>query len=42
MAKSTFKEEDNFDWKYVQIIPPPKTEMKKHDLVAISDLPKFC
>lgn len=38
----TIKEEDNLDWKFVQIIPPPKKQPDATDLVAITDLPKFC
>lgn len=36
------KEEDNEDWKFIEITPPPKKEMQKTDLVKISDLPKYC
>mmetsp|Transcript_12630 Transcript_12630/g.19641 ORF Transcript_12630/g.19641 Transcript_12630/m.19641 type:complete len:95 (+) Transcript_12630:422-706(+) len=30
---STIKEEENFDWKFISITPPPKKEPKKGDLV---------
>lgn len=36
------KEEDNEDWKFIEITPPPKKAMQQADLVKISDLPKFC
>ena len=38
----TFKEEDNMDWKFVQIIPAPKKEAKSAELVLIESLPKYC
>ena len=41
-AGYTINEEDNLDWKYVQIVPPPRKQPKATDLIKISDLPKFC
>jgi pre-mRNA-splicing helicase BRR2 len=41
LKEHTFKEEDNFDWKFVQIIPPPKKEMPQGDRVQIDSLPKY-
>ena len=41
-SENTIKETDNEDWKYTQIIPGPKKVAEKNDLVAISDLPKYC
>ena len=39
--KSDIKTEENDDWKYVQITPPPKPPLDKADLVEIKKLPKF-
>jgi pre-mRNA-splicing helicase BRR2 len=39
---NTIKEEETEDYKYIQIIPPPKKEPKQTDLVKIADLPKYC
>ena len=41
LKEHTFKEEDNLDWKYVQIIPPPKKEMPQGERVQIDSLPKY-
>ena len=41
-SNAIIREEDNEDWKFTQIEPPPKKEPKKTDLIKISDLPKFC
>lgn len=35
-------EEDNEDWKYIQVLPPPRKEPKKADLIKVTDLPKYC
>lgn len=33
------EEEDNDEYKFVQIIPPPKDPAPKKDLIPITDLP---
>lgn len=38
----TVKEQDNDDWKHIEIIPPPKKEAQKSDLIKITELPKYC
>ncbi len=34
-------EEENDEFKYVQIIPPPKIDTGKKDLIAITEIPQF-
>lgn len=34
--------EDNEDWKFIEITPPPKKEAAATDLVKIADLPPYC
>ena len=36
------KEEDTFDWRFIQLVPPPKNDKSDEGLVKIADLPKFC
>lgn len=36
LGKSEIKTEENDDWKYVEITPPPKAPIDKSGLVAIS------
>ena len=40
-GKSTVRTEENDDWKYVEITPPPKTPIGKDGLVLIKHLPPF-
>lgn len=40
-GKSQIKTEENDDWKYVEITPPPKPPIDKSNLVKISSLPRF-
>lgn len=39
--KSKVQVEENDDWKYVEITPPPKAPVNKDGLVPISSLPPF-
>ena len=41
LGKSEIRTEENDDWKYVEITPPPKPPLDKTNLVKISSLPKF-
>jgi hypothetical protein len=36
------KEEDTFDWRFIQLVPPPKSGKAEEGLIQIADLPKFC
>lgn len=36
------KEEDTFDWRFIQLVPPPKGDKNEEGLIKIVDLPKFC
>jgi hypothetical protein len=40
-GKSKILTEDNDDWKFVSITPPPKAPIPKSGLIAIEALPKF-
>lgn len=40
-GKSQIVTEDNDDYKFVSITPPPKAPVPKTGLVAINSLPKF-
>jgi len=40
-SKSEIRTEENDDWKYVEITPPPKPPLDKTNLVKIEQLPKF-
>jgi len=42
MKDYTIKEDDNLDWKFISITPPPKKEPKATDLIKIEMLPKYC
>ena len=41
LTKSDIRTEENDDWKFVEITPPPKPPLDKSKLVSIKDLPKF-
>jgi len=40
-SKSKILTEENDDWKYVSITPPPKAPIPKNGLISIESLPKF-
>lgn len=40
-SKSKIRQEENDDWKWVEITPPPKPEMDKGQFISIASLPKF-
>ena len=41
--KSKVHQEDNDDWKWVSITPPPKPDMGKKHLICIKEsMPRFC
>ena len=40
-GKSEVRTEENDDWKFVEITPPPKPPLDKTQLVPIASLPKF-
>lgn len=40
--RSKIRQEENDDWKFVEVTPPPKTPIEKTNLVAIAALPKWC
>ena len=41
MGKAEITTEENDDWKYVTIAPPPKPPLDKANLVKVTSLPKF-
>jgi hypothetical protein len=41
--KSKIKQEENDDWKWVEITPPPKPPQDKKHLICVKEkMPKFC
>ena len=40
-GKSTIRTEENDDWKFIEITPPPKEPLDKKNFVKIDSLPKF-
>ena len=40
-GESKVTTEDNDDWRYVSIAPPPKAELSRKGLVPVASLPKF-
>jgi len=39
---SKIKQDENDDWKFVEITPPPKAPVDSKTLISIKSLPKFC
>ena len=39
---SKIRQDDNDDYKFVEITPPPKAPIEKKNLVSVLSLPKFC
>jgi hypothetical protein len=39
---SKIRQDENDDWKFVEITPPPKPQIDKKNLISIKSLPKFC
>lgn len=40
-GKSKVRTEENDDWKFVEITPPPKDPISKKEFVAINSLPPY-
>lgn len=39
---SKIRQDENDDWKFVEITPPPKVPIDKKNLISIKQLPRFC